>query len=337
MTTGNERADLRLKVLLVEDSLVDAHLIIAILDSESVYHVTLAQDGMRGTLLATEQDWDLIITDLNLPGDSGLDLIRTAKAHHPDTPILTTTGYTAPKYVQSALREGADDVLKKPIEKDDLLRKLLHLLGTARPDTAGSAARTVVAIGAEPGDVELGCGGILFGHREHHQRVVLVVMSDGPSPAGAREAEEAARMLDASVVFKTVEVPVDPDDDDAPGLGPLADVLADWMPDTLYVPSVHDRNERRVHAHRVGLMASGAVPNLYCYQTASSTTDFRPTLFVGVDDYLDGKIGLVGRYDALRKSNPAFSSDMVRSTARYWGRFDSFRSVEPLEVVRSEV
>lgn len=336
MTTGNERSDRRLKVLLVEDSLVDAHLIIAILDSEAVYHVTLAQDGMRGTLLATEQDWDLIITDLNLPGDSGLDLIRIAKGHHPDTPILTTTGYTAPKYVQSALREGADDVLKKPIEKEELLRKLLHLLGTRRGD-APSAPRTILAIGAEPGDVELGCGGILFGHREHRQRVVLVITSEDPRSPGAREVQEAAEILGAAVVHRNVGQPVDPDDDDAPGQGPLADVLAEWTPDTLYMPSVHDRNERRVQAHRIGLMASGSVPNLYCYQTVSSTTDFRPTLFVGVDDYLDGKIGLVARYDALNKGHPAFSSDMVRSTARYWGRFDSFASVEPLEVVRSEV
>lgn len=335
MNSANERPDERLKVLLVEDSLVDAHLIIAILDSEALYQVTLAQDGMRGTLLATEQEWDLIITDLNLPGDSGLDLIRTAKEHHPATPILTTTGYTAPKYMQSALREGADDVLMKPIEKEELLRKLLYLLGTQRTRARRRRTRTVLAIGAEPGDVEVGCGGILFGHREHRQDVVLLVLADTEDDAVAQEAARAGEKLEAKVVFQPLKSDDTPQGKDR--ANPIAEAIETYSPDTLYVPSVHDKNDRRVMVHRASLLASGAVPNLYCYQTVSTTTDFRPTLFVEVGDFLDGKVGLVETFHGLAEQSQAYSPAMIRSTARYWGRFDSFGSVEPLEVVRSEV
>jgi len=333
LTAPKDRFDQRLQVLLVEDSLVDAHLIIAILDAEHAYQVTLAQDGMRGTLLATEQDWDLIITDLNLPGDSGLDLIRTAKGHHPSTPILTTTGYSAPKYIHSALREGADDVLMKPIERDELLRKLLYLLGTQRGD-AGSHRRRVVALGAEPGDIELGCGGILCGHREHGQEVVFVMLGDEPDGEAAEVLRRTAASLDAQIHFH----PVDARDDEDPQVPEsLVALLGQPGTDTLYVPSVHDGHERRRVAHRIGLGTSAAVHNLYCYQTPSSTTEFHPSLFVDIGPYVDGKLALLDGYQGPDPEAAAFDPVMVRSTARYWGRFEGFRDVEPLEVVRSDV
>ncbi|NNF28975.1 MAG: response regulator [Gemmatimonadetes bacterium] len=331
MTDSQDRSDPRLQVLLVEDSLVDAHLLIAILDAEGAYQVTLAQDGMRGTLLATEQDWDLIITDLNLPGDSGLDLIRTAKSHHPTTPILTTTGYSAPKYLHSALREGADDVLMKPIERDDLLRKLLHLLGTARGGE--SARRRVVALGAEPGDIELGCGGVLCGHRRHGQDVVLVVLQDEGDGASDRALHAAADLLGARVHHWPASGPHD--DPEVPE--ELLSLLAEPGTDTLYVPSVHDGTERRQAAHRIGLGSAPSVHNLYCYQTPSSTTDFHPSLFVDIGDYVDDKLALVSGYQGPEPLNAPFETEMVRSTARYWGRFEGFGTVEPLEVVRSDV
>ena len=331
MTANQDRHDQRLQVLLVEDSLVDAHLLIAILDAEGAYQVTLAQDGMRGTLLATEQDWDLIITDLNLPGDSGLDLIRTAKGHHPTTPILTTTGYSAPKYLHSALREGADDVLMKPIERDDLLRKLLYLLGTERGE--GAARRRVVALGAEPGDIELGCGGVLCGHRHHGQDVVLVMLQDQPEGRESQAMQAAARALDAEVHYW----PPTGLGDDGQVPAPLLELLADPATDTLYVPSGHDDHERRQGAHRIGLGSAPGVHNLYCYQTPSSTTDFHPSLFVDIGDYVDEKLSLVEGYRGADADRAAFAPEMVRSTARYWGRFDGYGTVEPLEVVRSDI
>ena len=331
MTANQDRSDPRLQVLLVEDSLVDAHLLIAILDAEGAYQVTLAQDGMRGTLLATEQDWDLIITDLNLPGDSGLDLIRTAKTHHPKTPILTTTGYSAPKYLHSALREGADDVLMKPIERDDLLRKLLYLLGTTR--RGSSSRRRIVAIGAEPGDIELGCGGVLCGHHRHGQEVVLVVLREATEGTTDQALQAAADALGATVHhWPTSGSPDDPEVPDD-----LLALLAEPGTDTLYVPSVHDGHERRQAAHRIGLGSAPGVHNLYCYQTPSSTTDFHPSLFVDIGDYVESKLALVSGYQGPEPDRAPFETEMVRSTARYWGRFDGFGTVEPLEVVRSDV
>ena len=225
----------------------------------------------------------------------------------------------------------------KPIDKDELLGKLLYLLGAERP-SSDRPARTVLAVGADPGDVELGCGGILSGHRQHRQNVVIVILSDEDAE-GASDARRAAERLGATVVFRpmpTAQGGMD-DDDDPSAAEPLAEVITEFSPDTLYAPSVHDLNERRAAAHRIGLLASRPVPNLYCYQTASSTTDFHPNLFVQVDGYLEDKLRLLRTFGSLSQKKPAYSEDLVRSTARYWGRFDAYGSAEPLEVVRSEL
>ncbi len=325
MSGFDSHDDERLKVLLVEDNLVDAHLIIAMLDSEAMYQVTLAQDGMKGSLLATEQQWDLLITDLNLPGDSGIDVIRQSKEHHPTTPVITTTGYTAPRYVQGALRAGADEVLTKPIERDEILRKLLYVLGTKRSRGRRAAERTVLAVGARPGDIESGCGGILMGHGELAQRVVLLPLEG----ADTLEAEQAAEAMGAKLIGPNMKDDGTPDTAEA-----IAEAIRSFSPDTVYIPSGQDEDEGRLACHRAGLISAAQVDNVYCYQTPTSTTDFRPTLFVEVGDHLDAKVDVVSNFTAP-EGRDDFDPELIRSTARYWGRFDQAGLAEPLEVVRS--
>ncbi|MGI9628387.1 MAG: hypothetical protein ACR2QM_16250, partial [Longimicrobiales bacterium] len=165
------------------------------------------------------------------------------------------------------------------------------------------------------------------------QNVVMLVLPEGEDEGAAEAAEKAGAQLDATVIVH----PMAAGADEKAGADAIAKAIADFSPDTVYMPSLHDQDDHRSTVHQAGLVAAGSIPNLYCYQTVSTTTDFRPTLFVGVDDYLDGKVELVSTYDGVVEDSPAYSPDLIRSTARYWGRFDAFESVEPLEVVRSEV
>ena len=117
------------RVLLIKDSMEDAHLIMALLGKEGRYEVTLAQEGIGGAELAEKGGWDIILTDLNLPGKDGLEIIQLSKATHPNVPIIATTGYTAPHYLNAAYRRGVDAVLNKPIDRDDLLQLMVDLMG----------------------------------------------------------------------------------------------------------------------------------------------------------------------------------------------------------------
>ena len=142
----------KLEVLLVEDSIEEVYLVRGLLDKTDLFQVTTSQDGDQAARLIKEHEFQLVITDLNLPGKDGYELIRLVKETSPDVPVIATTGYTAPHYHEQAYRTGADDLAVKPLDRDDFLKKVLAAVGME----AELAPRTsvVLAIGALPGDVE---------------------------------------------------------------------------------------------------------------------------------------------------------------------------------------
>lgn len=121
------------RILLVEDDLDQAHLLKFLLENEGDYSVTLAQDGVRGSSLVQDREWDLIITDLNLPGADGMAVLDAARTHRPGTPVMATTGYSGPEYADRARERGAHDVLLKPLDRDDLLARVEALLAGPLP------------------------------------------------------------------------------------------------------------------------------------------------------------------------------------------------------------
>jgi CheY-like chemotaxis protein/LmbE family N-acetylglucosaminyl deacetylase len=131
------------RILLVEDDLDQAHLVRFLLENEGPYQVTLAQDGLRGIALVEEREWDLIITDLNLPGADGMAVVEAARTHRPDTPVMATTGYSGPEYAERARAQGAHDVLLKPLDRDDLLTRVRALLAGPLPETEAPAPPSV--------------------------------------------------------------------------------------------------------------------------------------------------------------------------------------------------
>lgn len=68
----------------------------------------------QAALQANPQEYDLLVTDYNMPGYSGLDLLRQAKAIRPDLPVALASGYVTPELEQSAMREGASALIYKP-------------------------------------------------------------------------------------------------------------------------------------------------------------------------------------------------------------------------------
>jgi DNA-binding NtrC family response regulator len=64
---------------------------------------------------------DLIITDLAMPGMSGMELLSAVREHDPDVPVIIITGYSTVDSAIEALRLGATDFIKKPYDTDELL------------------------------------------------------------------------------------------------------------------------------------------------------------------------------------------------------------------------
>ena len=59
---------------------------------------------------------DLILSDINMPGMSGLEMLPKAKAARPDVPVIMITAYGDPETKRKALEHGADALLTKPID-----------------------------------------------------------------------------------------------------------------------------------------------------------------------------------------------------------------------------
>lgn len=82
--------------------------------------VTLAHDGNEGYQLFQENNFDLVITDLKLPGMSGLDLLSEIRQSGSDCIVIVITGYGTVETAVRAMKNGAYDFLTKPFLKEEL-------------------------------------------------------------------------------------------------------------------------------------------------------------------------------------------------------------------------
>jgi len=126
-------------ILLVEEILLMRTLI----EQAGPYQVTSAQDGNKGLELLLGGGWDLALIDFNLPGMDGIELIQKGRERHPGLPMMAVTGSTSSLMIDGAIRAGADYVLNKPVDRDELLRKIREFVkveggGAVDYSTAGT-------------------------------------------------------------------------------------------------------------------------------------------------------------------------------------------------------
>ncbi|WP_289028075.1 sigma-54 dependent transcriptional regulator [uncultured Paraglaciecola sp.] len=116
------------KVLIVED---DAGLREALVDTLLLggYQVIEAESGERALITLSEQSVDLVVSDIQMSGMSGLSLLKNIKNKHPNLPILLMTAYATINDAVQAMRDGATDYLSKPFAPE----VLLNLVGRYAP------------------------------------------------------------------------------------------------------------------------------------------------------------------------------------------------------------
>ena len=99
--------------------------------------VQLASDGVEAQRLATNQAFDLVILDLNLPGTSGLDVLRNIRSRKPDLPVMVVTASSMVEERVRGLDAGADDYVAKPFVFAELAARIRAVLRRgARPANA---------------------------------------------------------------------------------------------------------------------------------------------------------------------------------------------------------
>jgi DNA-binding NtrC family response regulator len=92
------------------------------------YQVTTASNGDEAIQALRADNFNLVVTDLVMPGPNGLQVLREAKKQNPEIGAIILTGYGDVTSAVQALRLGADDYLLKPLDIDELLTRLAEFL-----------------------------------------------------------------------------------------------------------------------------------------------------------------------------------------------------------------
>jgi two-component system NtrC family response regulator len=103
------------KILVVDDEEVLRNLAKEIL-SEEGYRVTLADSGEQAMEVLKQETFDLVITDLNMPGMDGMEFLKKVKEQSKDTQVILLTSHLSPKAALSSLKAGAFWYLTKPLD-----------------------------------------------------------------------------------------------------------------------------------------------------------------------------------------------------------------------------
>jgi DNA-binding NtrC family response regulator len=116
------------RILIIEDRDSLRKLMSEALRQQS-YDVEAAATGEDGINSVQSKSFDLVLTDLKLPGASGLDVLRASRAAQPATPVVVLTAYGNVATAVEAMKFGAADFLEKPVEIDDLYRLVSAWIG----------------------------------------------------------------------------------------------------------------------------------------------------------------------------------------------------------------
>ncbi len=120
------------------------------------YRVTTATSGEEGLLaLQGSENWDLVLTDLRMPGLGGMDVLRAVRQRRPDLPVVVVTAHASLDSALKAIREGAYDYLPKPFTPDQLLVVVDRAVGHRRLRDENRRLRAQLGSADSSGDLGL--------------------------------------------------------------------------------------------------------------------------------------------------------------------------------------
>jgi two-component system, NtrC family, response regulator HydG len=323
------------RILVVDDDPVTGRFLSNLLGDGGGFDVVCTTDPGKALQQASTERWDLVLTDVEMPGMSGLELLQALRRAAPNLPVVVITGHATLDYAVSALRDHADEFLQKSMPKDMLLATISAVVAKSRAARLASR-QAVLAIGAHPDDVEIGAAGALLVHRSMGHEVSILTLSrgarGGSQDTRAGESDEAARALGAVLFLDDLKDTRISEGD--PTIGAISRVVDSVRPTVIYTHSPHDVHQDHRNTHRAAMVAVRGVSRVYCFQSPSATVDFRPTRFVTIDDQIDGKLQAINAFASQVEIRRYLEPDLIESTARYWSRFGDGRYAEAFEVIR---
>ena len=115
------------RILVADDDAVIREGLRRILTAEG-YDVETVSNGLAALERLEEQSFKLLVTDLKMPGMSGLEVLQSLRVCQPELPVVLITGYAAIDNAVEAMKNGATDYLSKPFGNDELISKVKNAM-----------------------------------------------------------------------------------------------------------------------------------------------------------------------------------------------------------------
>ena len=111
----------------------------------SGHEIDTAPSGDEGLAMAMAKDYDIVVTDLKMPGLGGMEVLKALRRDRPKTTVVIFTGFSSVDTAREALKNGAFDYVPKPFTPDEL-RSVIANAVEARKDAAGAKMLDLMAI-----------------------------------------------------------------------------------------------------------------------------------------------------------------------------------------------
>ncbi|MBX7257581.1 MAG: sigma-54 dependent transcriptional regulator [Candidatus Hydrogenedentes bacterium] len=141
-----EKQDSARRMLVVDDEPGMRHFLEGIFKDRG-FDVTAVSNGEKAIQLLQDQAFDVVITDLKMPGKDGLAVLRAARAATIESPVILVTAYATIETAVDAMRMGARDFIQKPFRMDEIELKVDKIVGESRATTRPLEGRRIIDSG----------------------------------------------------------------------------------------------------------------------------------------------------------------------------------------------
>jgi LmbE family N-acetylglucosaminyl deacetylase len=194
----------------------------------------------------------------------------------------------------------------------------------------------VLAVGAHPDDIELGCGGALLTHRHRGDEITLLVMTtgeQGPQDARSRigEQEDAAALLGAGLLwggFRDGAVPMD-----RSAVNAVQHAIEASGADVVYGHAPSDTHQDHRATAAAVLAATRRASRVLLFESPT-TVDFDPVIYVDIATRVEDKLDLLRAHMSQVLRNGLVDLEALEAQARYHGFRARVRNAEAFETER---
>ena len=125
-------------ILVVDDELSMREFLKILLEKEG-HRVTTASDASSVLDLMQNEDFDLVLSDIRMPGMGGLSLLEKIKEINNSIPVIMITAYASPENAVVAMKSGAFDYITKPFKVDEIVKIIKSAIAATVSNKTGEA------------------------------------------------------------------------------------------------------------------------------------------------------------------------------------------------------